>query len=279
MGILGKLKGAVVGGNAESKIEQLYPVDKITPDECQDCELHYPAKFSIDEDSPLYGSAKPAHAQILIASGRTNWTHDSGDEPEAWGQVKKKLGDASSSFEEIVGGAVRVNVSDLEEDSDPNKVKVIVLPQFLEVITTPENCVSDVTEILSIKDTSLRPAKFQVRNERGFVTVCSHKTRDKRCGISAPILRQALETELRDVDLYRDFDDDTPGGVRVVYSDHVGGHKFAANCFIYQNDGQCILMGRVRPEYARAIVQKTILHNTVFPDLVRNCSKLQAYEW
>src|SRR5437773_8992241 len=44
-----------------------------------------------------------------------------------------------------------------------------------------------------------------------LILLCSHKTRDARCGQSAPLLRRELERQLRPLGLYRDLDDERPG--------------------------------------------------------------------
>ncbi|KAL9093157.1 MAG: hypothetical protein Q9159_000516 [Coniocarpon cinnabarinum] len=67
-----------------------------------------------------------------------------------------------------------------------------------------------------------------------LILLCSQKTRDARCGQSAPLLKREFERQLRPLGLYRDLDDDRPGGVGIVFVSHVGGHKYSANCLIYR---------------------------------------------
>lgn len=68
-----------------------------------------------------------------------------------------------------------------------------------------------------------------------LVLLCSHKTRDARCGQSAPLIRRELERHLRPRGLFRDLDDDRPGGVGIYFINHVGGHKYSANVMIYRS--------------------------------------------
>lgn len=65
--------------------------------------------------------------------------------------------------------------------------------------------------------------------------MCSQKTRDARCGQSAPLLRKEFERILRPLGLYRDLHDERPGGVGIYFISHVGGHKFSANVMIYRH--------------------------------------------
>lgn len=96
------------------------------------------------------------------------------------------------------------------------------------------------------------------------VLLCSHKRRDARCGISAPLIKRELERHLRPAGLYRDADDERPGGVGIYFVSHVGGHKFAANVLVYRKqDAQMIWLARVRPEHCEGIVRYTILQGKV----------------
>lgn len=73
---------------------------------------------------------------------------------------------------------------------------------------------------------------------RALILMCSHKTRDWRCGASAPLLRKEFERHLRPLGLYRDLRDERPGGVGVYFINHVGGHKYSANVMIYRREGR-----------------------------------------
>lgn len=101
-----------------------------------------------------------------------------------------------------------------------------------------------------------------------IVLLCSHKTRDARCGISAPLIKRELERHLRPLGLLRDEDDERPGGVGIFFVSHVGGHKFAANMLIYRKeDEQLIWLARIRPEHCEGIVKHTIVNGKVIhPD-------------
>lgn len=128
---------------------------------------------------------------------------------------------------------------------------------------------------------------------RALILLCSQKTRDARCGQSAPLLRKELERHLRPLGLFRDLDDERPGGVGIYFISHVGGHKYSANLMIYrkadafgldhlerakgplpppskevadeqqQGAAQCIWIARVRPEDCEGIVKFTVLQGKV----------------
>jgi len=131
---------------------------------------------------------------------------------------------------------------------------------------------------------------------RALVLLCSQKTRDARCGQSAPLLRKELERHLRPLGLSRDLDDERPGGVGIYFISHVGGHKYSANMMIYRKPNafgvddlhrakitsgawpplpqaieegpseqasQCIWLARVQPKDCEGIVNFTILQGKV----------------
>lgn len=104
-----------------------------------------------------------------------------------------------------------------------------------------------------------------------LILLCSHRKRDARCGISAPIIKKEFERHLRPLGLWRDHTDQREGGASVVFINHVGGHKYSANCIIYRKkDGQGIWLARVAPKNVEGIVKKTILEGKlVDPAMVR----------
>lgn len=135
-----------------------------------------------------------------------------------------------------------------------------------------------------------------------LVLLCSQKTRDARCGQSAPLLRKELERHLRPLGLFRDLGDERPGGVGVYFISHTGGHKYSANAMVYRRpdafgvDGvsraelgegevlmprrkaggekngeeeedvgaaQCMWLARLKPEDIEGLVKYTILQGKV----------------
>ena len=194
---------------------------------------------------------------------------------------------------------------------------VVLLPAFLIIENvTPESVPTLISEFvnkcptnktplgpISIPSTipdplpSAKQLTFRPSPHRALILLCSQKTRDARCGQSAPLLRKELERHLRPLGLYRGLDDERPGGVGIYFISHVGGHKYSANLMIYRKadafgmdslervklDGdvgpvpakilpesdvelgaaQCIWIARVRPEHCENIVKYTVLQGKV----------------
>jgi glycerol-3-phosphate O-acyltransferase / dihydroxyacetone phosphate acyltransferase len=145
--------------------------------------------------------------------------------------------------------------------------------------------ISDPTGVMP--DLTTRPCPHNA-----VILMCSQRTRDARCGQSAPILRKEFERVLRPMGLYRDLHDERPGGVGIYFISHVGGHKYSANVLVYrrpnafgQDDvdatgdtasvtekkgdesdvgaGQCIWLARVRPADCENLVRYTVLKGKV----------------
>ena len=100
--------------------------------------------------------------------------------------------------------------------------------------TTPLAPVSIPRSVPAPKPGSAKELMARPSPHRALILLCSQKTRDARCGQSAPLLRKELERHLRPLGLYRDLDDERPGGVGIYFISHVGGHKYSANMMIYR---------------------------------------------
>ena len=48
--------------------------------DCETCEIQYPKGFKIDEEEKLYGHVKGFATHLLVATGKTDWVKDVGDE-------------------------------------------------------------------------------------------------------------------------------------------------------------------------------------------------------
>lgn len=166
-------------------------------------------------------------------------------------------------------------VDNVTPDKVPDLIQSCIEPASTN--TTPLNTAQDDESGTSSKDTipTSLPSGLSMRNcpHQYLVLLCSHATRDARCGQSAPLLRKEFERQLRPMGLYRDLEDDRPGGVGIYFINHVGGHKFSANVMIYRRGGsardlsgaptdeaaQCMWLARVKPADVENLVRYTIL--------------------
>lgn len=307
MGLLSRFIGRDTQQQALEEISNSYTVAKCEPEDCDSCSERYPSSLSIDTSSPLWGSAKPWRSHILCATGKTDWVHSVTDE---FGTLANALDASSSTWNAAEGGRVIISNSSLsppdeyfehEADLKSRPTRALILPEFIVLDgITPLSAPTDmaaVTEALhasrpankskelssSLLSTIRLPTtsntRIEAAGELAYVLLCSHRTRDKRCAITATILQKRFDEELRELDLYRDPSDNRAGGVRVACVSHIGGHKFAANVMIYLKSGQAVWLARVRPEHVANIVKHCILKGEVFPDLMRAAFKSNPIDW
>ncbi|KAL4956446.1 Sucrase/ferredoxin-like-domain-containing protein [Aspergillus filifer] len=246
--------------------------------DCADCTISYPAKVKVETSMPLYGHIKQFHTHVLVATGKTDWKD----------HIEKESGSLMEAFDKASGskhGRMMVSASNLTSPEDESGgeskegTSVLLLPSFTFVDSIQNSDVSEVISSYIDAPLSQNPkeAITQIPNSHlkirpceydYVVLLCSHKRRDARCGITAPLIKRELERHLRPLGLNRDADDERPGGVGIFFVSHVGGHKFSANVLVYRKkEQQMIWLARVRPEHCEGIVKYTLLEGkVVHPD-------------
>ncbi|KAI8066678.1 Sucrase/ferredoxin-like-domain-containing protein [Gongronella butleri] len=284
--LLQKLSNAVLSDQVE--IDQIPPSQEMV--DCSGCaapcddHAGYPSYLDIDKKSDLLGSMKPYGRHLIIATGLSDW-------PEKIEQDKATL---AAHLSQVIGkdkeyqakqpnGRIFITntslhnqVSRIEGASD-----VIILPDNILVANvTPANAALFHTTFLQkplpaqpvhLPDLqrSLKPSTPFVVQKAPYgslILICSHRRRDKRCGITAPILAREFDHCLRQ----RDIEEQGEDGTAILMCSHVGGHKFAGNIICYTHQGtRGVWYGRVNPCHCEQIVDETIIQGKVIKDLYR----------
>lgn len=244
---------------------------------------------SIDVKTPLWETAKPFDFQILVSTGHHDWPFDAYDQP---GTIFPNI----ASFDFSKYGTAKLNVTSLPIpllDMDYKKfrkVDILIMPYFVWLrgvtIDNYEAVLSKVLDALVLKKQKLSDLPKQISGVsiavdpfKSHVFICSHRTRDKRCGRTAPFMKKEFDCQLREDGLYRDSGDSRPDGVCVAFINHVGGHKFAANVLIYNKGGEFAWFARCTPLNVRPIIDETLLKGRVFPDIARSVKKNDPITW
>ena len=164
------------------------------------------------------------------------------------------------------------NLESPETDENTEGTTILLLPSFTFIDSVQRSDISDVITrfidaplsqngIPANPESKLSPRPCQYDY---VVLLCSHRRRDARCGITAPLIKKELERHLRPLGLYRDANDERPGGVGIFFVSHVGGHKFSANVLIYRKEQeQMIWLARIKPEHCEGVVKYTLLQGKV----------------
>lgn len=242
-----------------------------------------------DVKTPLWETAKPFDFQILVSTGRHDWPSDAYDQP---GSILKNI--ALFSFKKY--GTAKLNVTSLPiplldmDYKKLNKADILVMPYFvwLKGVTVDnyKQALSRLLDALVLRKEKfselpreISGASISVDPFKSHVFICSHRTRDKRCGRTAPFMKKEFDCQLREQGLYRDSGDKRPDGVCVAFINHVGGHKFAANVLIYNKGGEFAWFARCTPLNVRPIIEETLLKGRVFADIARTVKKNDAITW
>ncbi|CDO94458.1 unnamed protein product [Kluyveromyces dobzhanskii CBS 2104] len=251
------------------------------------------AKLKIDQEEPLYGSSKTSKIHFVIPTSQTDWAHDACAEKtgSVQGLVQSWIDGNGSKYANIEseGETIRCSVSSLPIDMldievmKNTKNDVLIFPHFLRLRSIKSKDVADVlNEVVPLllknnREALLTKDYVDEINDNSYIFLCSHRTRDKRCGITAPILEKHFNKHLKSCRLYRDNSDFRTDGSRVAYINHVGGHKFAANVIIYlKKSHQLIWLGRVTPVHTKPIVDCLIvptIPKLPYPEKVRCVAK------
>lgn len=118
-----------------------------------------------------------------------------------------------------------------------DNVTPATVPQLINHHISPAPTTStplDASPPQTPQSTTTTPFQTRPCPHKYLILMCSQRTRDARCGQSAPLLKREFERHLRPLGLYRDMHDARPGGVGIYFISHVGGHKFSANVMIYR---------------------------------------------
>ncbi|EEU35997.1 uncharacterized protein NECHADRAFT_49614, partial [Fusarium vanettenii 77-13-4] len=158
--------------------------------------------------------------------------------------------------------------------SDYSKpISALLLPGFIVINNIVPKNVNQLIDLIEASPTTLSPLAAStlpaIRPHEAIILLCSQRSRDARCGQSAPLLRKEFERHLRPLGLYRNMNDERPGGVGICFISHLGGHKYSANVMHMSRRGgevgaaQCIWLARVRPEDCENLVRYTVLQEKV----------------
>ncbi|KIJ70322.1 hypothetical protein HYDPIDRAFT_122003 [Hydnomerulius pinastri MD-312] len=295
----------------------------------------YTSKMDVDMDSDMLGSVKPYRRQarlffVIISTGKTDWQKEvteadgtlaaflsSADEKLRSGS-KQQSGDSNKGARKPLPTGLFaqddtrrlaiLNGSHKTFSEDHTQETVIVLPDFKVVADVPRSLAGAEALWAAALDPSYGRLGASPRSDTlkswvlpysCVILLCSHKRRDKRCAIAAPILEktfiQYLEnegwetyTELEDLSSnptleYSSKSNADPEAAfeaqlktlqderkaLILRNSHIGGHKFAGNVIIYTPRGASVWYGRVTPHDVESIVKNTVIAGQVLPSILR----------
>lgn len=259
-------------------------------------EMIWPQFKDLDLKSPLYNSSKPSNVQFLIPTSKDNWKHDAVNEEFFRNSVPRELDLLLKDYESagkfginVVNQSIGDNIFDSDVITYKKVEKLYVLPFFITLNNVLVGELEDLLDILIpvLANTSGFHTRKQLIDHlnklfekitcsaspldlNNLLLLCSHKQRDKKCGITAPILKKEI---FKQIDEFNEASKgNCVGKSDVWFTNHVGGHKFQANLQIYLNykndeaesysteDGNLFLwLARVAPKDCKEIVQHLLV--------------------
>ncbi|KAJ4378875.1 hypothetical protein N0V86_005749 [Didymella sp. IMI 355093] len=235
----------------------------------------------------------PYTEQVLVATGKEDWTSNLEDDEGATADFVKGLkgviGKGGEAFDQPFTN-VLVTASSLPATETPSSTTVYLFPSFQRIRSIPHTSealssfataylkasklhpmhdgLSAAQKAALTRDTSkaaLVPTPEPIT--KPTVLICGHGGRDQRCGILGPILQSSFRKELARKGIEAD----------VAQISHIGGHKYAGNVIIYLPPdlegnalkGSGIWYGRVGPEQVEGVVEETVVKGRIVGDLLR----------
>jgi (2Fe-2S) ferredoxin len=222
----------------------------------------------------------------MISTGLTDWPERIEDDITTLaGQLHKVINQDTNYTTHKPNGRIFITNTSMHTlySTVDNGVDVLVLPENILISNVkPEDAglfyttflaqplPRQPTQLAIISHTiqKLAPSSWQVHANpsASMILICSHRRRDKRCGVTAPILAREFDHVLRE----NDIDEQGDRGTAVMMVSHVGGHKFAGNLICYTHQGtRGTWYGRVKPCHCKQIVEETILQGKIVKELYR----------
>ncbi|ORX92139.1 hypothetical protein K493DRAFT_263779 [Basidiobolus meristosporus CBS 931.73] len=261
---LNTIKRTLTGsGSAEPDTYSLpQDYDFIHESDCVNCEnpceehKQFPSYLKIDREETMEGTVKPYFKQLLISTGKHDWAERIEEvEGSLPAELTKRIANRKGPRVIITNTNRKVPEGLKEGDHE-----IIILPDnklVRNVNIENLDCFLD-TYIYSEEQHMEEFEVKQLPKELSFILVCSHKRRDKRCGVTAPILVEEFLRVVKEKGIEEK--------VEILMVSHIGGHKFAGNVIIYPVG---VWYGRVKSCHAQAIVEKTLLDEHIIQELYR----------
>ncbi|KAF8031731.1 hypothetical protein BT93_D0830 [Corymbia citriodora subsp. variegata] len=121
----------------------------------------------------------------------------------------------------------RLTICEGHDGSETSNGDVLIFPDMIRYRRLTHFDVDTFVEEVLVKDGEWLPVAPESLNG-SYVFVCSHGSRDRRCGVCGPALVSRFREEIELRGLH--------GKVTVSPCSHVGGHKYAGNVIIFGPD-------------------------------------------
>ncbi|KAI3848201.1 hypothetical protein MKW92_040674 [Papaver armeniacum] len=127
----------------------------------------------------------------------------------------------------------RLTICEGHDGTETSNGDILIFPDMIRYRRLTHFDVDTFVEEVLVKDNEWLPGTPEALSGT-YVFVCSHGSRDRRCGVCGPALiaRFKEEIDLRGVQ-----------GVSVSPCSHIGGHKYAGNVIIFSRNSDGMVSG------------------------------------
>ncbi|XP_066322513.1 uncharacterized protein [Miscanthus floridulus] len=159
---------------------------------------------------------------------------------------------------------IKLTICEGEDGTESSNGDVLIFPDMVRYKGLTHFDVDNFVEEVLVKDIDWLPGSPEPMSG-SYVFVCSHGSRDKRCGVCGPALIKRFKEEINGLGL--------DGQVSVSACAHVGGHKYAGNVIIFSSDAKGGVTGHwygyVVPDDVPVLLHKHIEQGEIVDHLWR----------
>ncbi|CAM8955770.1 unnamed protein product [Rhodiola kirilowii] len=152
----------------------------------------------------------------------------------------------------------RLTICEGRDASESSNGDVLIFPDMVRYRRLTHFDVDTFVEEVLVKESEWLPGTPE-KLTGTYVFVCSHGTRDRRCGVCGPVLITRFKEEIESCGLQ--------GKVFVRPCSHIGGHKYAGNVIIFGSSISGEVTGHwygyVSPEDVPILLEQHILKGEI----------------
>ncbi|OWM81376.1 hypothetical protein CDL15_Pgr007414 [Punica granatum] len=166
-------------------------------------------------------------------------------------RLPRLLSAAVSAHKADMKRETRLTICEGHDGTETSNGDVLIFPDMIRYRRLTHFDVDTFVEEVLVKDSEWLPGNPEMLSG-SYVFVCSHGSRDRRCGLCGPSLVNRFREEIEIYGLQ--------GKVSVSPCSHVGGHKYAGNVIIFGVDASGSVSGHwygyVAPEDVPVLLEQ-----------------------
>jgi (2Fe-2S) ferredoxin len=211
------------------------------------------AGFDRPKLEPLQHTVKFYQRHLFICTGTTDWP----SHIEQGGGIAQALSEAIAGRARAMPLVVKLNACDEPSRGAAGTTDLLVFPDMIRYLGVTEADIPGLVENHLLREGAVAALPHESLTGR-HVFICTHGSRDTRCGLCGPALTELWHGEVERRGL--------SGQVHVHQTSHVGGHQYAGNVLIYPEGDW---YGYVTPAAVPRLIEEHIIGGNIVRELWR----------